>query len=469
MSKFVEKLIENSESDMYPMHMPGHKRRTLKFEPDDTLSQIRAIDISEIQGFDDLNRPEGIIRELEERAERVFGSEHSMLLVNGSTGGILAAISACVKRGGRLLMARNCHRSVYNAANICGLQTSYIYPDVVEGVGINGGISPAAVMNAMAEHPDAQAVVITSPTYEGVVSDIEVIAEVVHGSGLPLIVDEAHGGHFCLHERFGEKYGMVSAIRKGADIVIQSLHKTLPSYTQTAILHYSSSLIDADRLRRYVSSYQTSSPSYILMAGIDRCLDILDRSHVRLFEEYEKNLEKFYSDARELQHLHLLDPRDIMYKNSVAGFDAGKLVIMAPRGKGLFDTLIREFGIHAEMYGSNYVVAMTSIMDNPEAFDILLTSLKKCDIMLDEDFSEEVSGINPAINSLRPRAVMSITDALEDREPDKGSCDPTMVCRNFIYAYPPGVPVMVPGELFSEEILELLDRLGDTGVEMRYQ
>lgn len=226
MKKYLdEALIEYGSSDIYPFHMPGHKRQRLgEFCPEE-------IDITEIDGFDNLHHAGGILKEGQERLASLFGSDESFYLINGSTTGILAAICGCMKKGGRILVGRNCHKSVYHAACLMEARAAYLYPEPTD-FGIQGSILPEEAERKLSEYPDVQAVVITSPTYDGVVSDIEAIAKIVHAHGIPLIVDAAHGAHFGFSDGFPQK-----AIALGADLSVESLHKTLPCYTQTAVLH----------------------------------------------------------------------------------------------------------------------------------------------------------------------------------------------------------------------------------------
>jgi len=252
------KLMAYGNSDVYPFHMPGHKRNK-KFD------EFYKMDITEIEGFDNLHHPESIILEAEQRAAHLFGAEETFFLVNGSTSGILAAISSISKEGSTVLVARNSHKSVYHGIYLNNLKVTYLIPDVIEEFDINGGIDPEEVRICMEHNKEIAGVIITSPTYDGVVSDIRKIADIVHEYGIPLIVDEAHGAHFPLWDEAPE-----SAISCGADMVIHSLHKTLPSLTQTALLHVNGNIVDRDKIRRFLGIYQSSSPSYVLMASIDR-------------------------------------------------------------------------------------------------------------------------------------------------------------------------------------------------------
>ena len=244
MKYLIDDLEEYAQSDYYPFHMPGHKRKSLAFP------NPYEIDITEIDGFDNLHHATGMIKEAEVRGAELYHSKRCFFLVNGSTCGLLAAISAATRRGDKVLVARNCHKAVYHALYMNELQAEYLYPSITKN-GIQGQITVEQVQESLYENPDAVAVILTSPTYEGIVSDVAKIAEVCHEHGIPLIVDEAHGAHFGFGGGFPE-----NAVKLGADAVIMSLHKTLPSFTQTALLHLTSDLIDEKRVERYLSIYE---------------------------------------------------------------------------------------------------------------------------------------------------------------------------------------------------------------------
>ena len=228
----INRLKTYASGPFYPFHMPGHKRLVcLETEKNAGMGAMDfpnpfLMDITEIEGFDNLHHAQGILRRSMEWAANIYGSRKTWYLINGSTCGILAAVCGCTRPGGRILMSRNCHKSAYHAAYLNQLDISYVYPQRIPGLGIQGGILPEDVEKALKGQRDIQAVLIVSPTYDGVVSDVEKIAETVHRAGLPLIVDEAHGAHFHFGAIFPD-----SALDCGADVVIQSVHKTLPSLT----------------------------------------------------------------------------------------------------------------------------------------------------------------------------------------------------------------------------------------------
>ena len=355
-----QQLISYGESDVYPFHMPGHKRRALPFPNPYT------IDITEIDGFDNLHHAEGLIREAEERAAKLYGAGRSYYLVNGSTCGLLAAICAAARRGDKVLAARNCHKAVYHAISMQGLAAEFLYPAITRG-DLQGQITAAQVEEALTKHPDIAVVILTSPTYEGIVSDVAAIAACCHAHGAALIVDEAHGAHFGFGAGFSE-----NAVRLGADAVIMSLHKTLPSFTQTALLHCNGTRIDPGRVARYLGVYETSSPSYLFMAGMDACIDLIREQGAELFAEYRRRLDAFYRDTADLTQLHVMRREDLC-KEEAYDWDDSKLIIYAGTmgGEALHQELLGHYHLQMEMVSADYVLGMTSLMDTDHQMYIL--------------------------------------------------------------------------------------------------
>lgn len=450
-----ESLLENAESGIYPMHMPGHKRNE-KF-----LKMVNpyTIDITEVDGFDDLHAPEEIILDAMEKGKDLYKSRKCFLLVNGSTCGILSAICACVPKGGKLIAARNCHKSVYNAIALTECESVFIMPETDNQNGICYGITAAQVEKALLENPDASAVIITSPTYEGVVSNIEKISEITRKYGVPLIIDEAHGAHFGFSLLFPE-----SAVSKGADIVIQSLHKTLPSFTQSAVLHICTEFGGKFPVQRYLSIFQSSSPSYILMAGIDRCFDILQNDGAKLFELYENRLKKFYSSMENLQVIKILP------SEYPKGFtrDMGKIVIdlssSSLTGGEFSQLLLKKYKIQLEMASSCYAIAMTSICDTDEGFERLKEALIEIDSLLSK--SENTRHFSPLPE--KTETVLKISEALSASSRDIPISEADgKISGEFIYAYPPGIPIIAPGERFTHKVLRSIDELLRCGVAVK--
>ena len=445
-----------SQTNAYPFHMPGHKRNTEMLGSALPFS----IDITEIDGFDNLHSPSGILKDSCERAAKLFGSESAYLLVNGSTCGILAAISSVVHRGDTVIAARNCHKSVYNACALSELDVRFVYPPMTT-CGVCGSISPTSIQAALEDCLRAKAVIITSPTYEGVISDIEVIARICHERGVPLIVDCAHGAHlpFCTFGSKGEP------IKSGADIVITSLHKTLPSLTQTAAAFINGNLVDRKKFERNLSIFETSSPSYVLMSSMDGCFDFIE-SGKREFAAYESMLSSFSTQMKKLEKLSVIcHGSDSLKNRGFYSFDKGKLVITTCStnitGVELAQRLRNDYELELEMSYPSYAVAMTSVCDKPDGLRRLTEAL----LEIDSGLTRTKKGSFPSLpKPMRLRMTNSELDDLPDIELTREqAASGRFISSKYIYAYPPGVPIVAPGELvgvFEYDYIEMLKKSG---------
>lgn len=367
MEHLYDKLKKYAEMDYYPYHMPGHKRRMYGDMP----RQIVELDITEIDGFDNLHQPKEMIQDLQKKAAELYGADESFYLVGGSTSGILSAVSAALPDGGHILMARNCHKSAYHAVYLRNLTVSYLYPTVMEEYDINDAITPKQVCDALDREPDIDAVLVVSPTYEGRIADIEQIAELTHKKGIPLIVDEAHGAHLGFASGFGK-----NSCQSGADIVIQSVHKTLSAMTQTALLHVNGNLVDRDRLRRFLHIYQSSSPSYVLMASIDNAMNLLDKNAEQLFADFQDRYVRMMEELSACRCLKFLFPKK-------GRQDIGKLLISGKKfglsGRQIYDILLEEYHLQPEMAAGSYCLAMFTIADSEEAYARMTKALFEID------------------------------------------------------------------------------------------
>lgn len=440
-----------AKSDIYPFHMPGHKRTPLSADNPYT------VDITEIDGFDDLYAPNGILKEAQERAAKLYGSKKSYYLVNGSTCGILAAVSAAVKPQGKLLMARNSHKSVYHAAYLRGLSTIYINPGIT-AFGIQGAVCPKDIEKKLAKNPGIGAVILTSPTYEGVVSDIKTISEIVHRYEIPLIVDEAHGAHFGFHKAFPE-----TALHLGADIVVQSMHKVLPSLTQTALLHLNSKYVPEEDIEKYLAVYQTSSPSYVLMAGMERCIRLLSERGSELFCSYFSFLKEFYQKTNDFAKIHVMKRQDFT-ENEIFALDMSKILISVKNtnltGKDLSKRLLDAYHLQMEMFSGFYVLGMTSIMDTKAGFFRLLKALEEIDgqIMFTEEKEDEKAALihmlyAPKKKNLELYEAMGLPVTKIPLEKAEGKISGSMVS-----LYPPGIPILLPGEYIEADFIKNISK-----------
>ena len=575
-----EYLKSYNEKGIYPLHMPGHKRRmslsgffgeagfpdaTGKDAPGDTAQQSDALSISvksnaglssflgnsmaydftEVEGTDDLHHAEGILKDSMERTAGVFGADKSYYLVNGSTSGNLIGISAICPLNGELIVARNCHRSVFHALELRNITARFVYPDFDRDFGIFGGVSPEAVERLFLEFPDSKGVVITSPTYEGVVSDIAGIASVCHRHGAVLFVDEAHGAHFGLVESSGFPK---NAVQCGADISVQSAHKTLIGLTQTAFLHIRKGFVDESKVERFIDIYETSSPSYPLMLSLDACTEMVIREGEKVFCDWAETLRLFDESIRSLRYFRVLcHGKDDIRNHGFFDFDKSKLLVNCGNthfdGEKFMETMRERFGFELEMQLSKNALAMTGPGDDRKQIlrfaEALLTLDREEEKRGDDywdcsegahskshalshqlsfDFSDCSEG---ALRKLELRESESEKECVEWQDSRENSCscfdkvdtkqkdvDPEMkeysrevpcsgtdymslmsmelcqavtiqhavdaesesvdiseaagrISAEYVYCYPPGVPLLVPGETLDQRcVAGLLELLG---------
>lgn len=468
MNNIYNNLIKHKDSDYYPFHMPGHKRNHEMIKKygiwNEGLSPFD-IDITEIDNFDNLHNPESIIKKAESLAAVLYGAKESIYSVNGSTGAILAVLGL-ISRGETVLIARNCHKSVYHGVELYGLVPHYLVGKTDE-YGMYLSLEPQEVEDAFKLNNSIKMVVITSPTYEGVVSDIGEIAEICHKYGAYLMVDEAHGAHFGFDKYFPE-----SAVRLGADFVVQSLHKTLPSFTQTAILHIcldNETLIR--RIRRQFNILETSSPSYIFLAGMENSLILIRKHGEELFSSYKERLVKFRNEMALLKNIRLCIPPDSF------AYDNGKLVMSAGMNLGakLYKLLYEKYHLVMEMKSKDYVVAMTSIFDTDEAFERLSKALFALDkdetfFKLDNEANFDYTLRDEAFNFL-PKIKLLPFEAVENsvkfgKQKVKLEEAEGLIAADYVYFYPPGIPILVPGEVIDRDTVAKIKIAVSTGIDV---
>ena len=409
MKSLLDRLKEHA---VKPYHMPGHKRRAIaKGLPYD-------IDITEIEGFDNLHDMKGVLKDVAKRASSLYKSIESYPLVNGSTCGVLASIYTLTRLNKNILVARNCHKSVYNAVELLDLNPTYIMPEIKD-IGIMGKVTAESVEEVLAGG-NIGTVVITSPTYEGVISDISGIYEVCKKYGAYLFVDGAHGAHFI--DKAME-----------CDLCVMSLHKTLPSLTQTALLHVYSDRVNPDEVRHALSIFETSSPSYVLLASIDECLRYTEENK-KDFDALSGTLTYFYDQTVALDNMRVF-----------CFDDPGKIIISVADGHELADRL-RQHNIEVEMASEHYVLAIATVMDRLNDLQILLKALYSIDKTLTPYKVEKVPQIK-----------------IPERKDGSGEGEflgllecQGKISKEYLWAYPPGVPIVAPGEIIDKEMIEYL-------------
>jgi lysine decarboxylase len=447
-------LMKYSASGPTPFHMPGHKLG--KGIPGEFLKNLALLDITEIPGADNLHNPEGIIKEAQGRAAGAFGADETFFLVNGSTCGIHAMIMTACKPGDSLIVSRDCHKSVIAGMMLAGVRPVYLMPAYDRRFGIPTCVNPEKLKEALEENRDAAGVLITRPNYYGICSNIEETARIVHAHGKLLMVDEAHGAHLCFSSRLP-----VSALEGGADMCVQSAHKTLPAFTQGAYLHVKSGLADRERLRFFLRLLQTSSPSYVIMSLLDIARDIMEHDGEKLLDGVLDNIGLM---KRRLDGLHGLeflksgkgddweqdDTRITINvaKLGITGFEAG-------------NELRARHNIQVEMSDLYNIVLIATVADGSESFAKLEKGLDELaaifkggtastDIIM-EDLDIPVQGIDLRDMISRKGVRVGLDSAIG------------RVCMDIITPYPPGVPVICPGEVITREIADYIRRVMNEG------
>ena len=431
--------------DIYPFHMPGHKGNPMFFP-----QGLTNLDLTEIPGMDVLHRPDGIILEFQDAIASFYCADKSYLLVNGSTAGIVAAICATCNEGQKIYAARNGHVSMYNAIAMAGAEPIYLMPEITPD-GLSGGI-------VLDEIEEGAVVFIVSPTYEGFVSDIKTIADKVHSRGGLLIVDEAHGAHFRFHDYFPE-----SALDLGADIVVQSFHKTLPALGQMAVLHVKGDRIDVGRMEYFLQVMQTTSPSYMMMGQLSYVLNMLWK-RPEIFETYVNRLKglRMALAANEVQAISLTG-RERIGMHGIYDIDLSKLLFRVnvyEKAEAISAMLASQYRVQLEMARGFHMLGMTTVADIDEGFQRMWGAIGSMNIKLEEGLEAKAEKLSPVISRFDPEIVMSPSAAIyQDTEVVAWEQAHGRIAAEVVAAYPPGVAIVAPGERIPEGLPKLSDKI----------
>ena len=453
MSAYIlDKLLELQEKNAYPLHMPGHKRN-LDFMPYD----FRTMDITETGEVDNLHDPKEIIAESQNAMAELLGADKSFYLVNGGSSGTVASILGCCNPGDHVLVATNCHKSIYHALVLSGVKPVYISPQMTEE-SLCGGISIRDMFRAFDQY-DIKAMIITSPTYEGFTCNVKVIADIVHKHNATLIVDECHGAHFVFSEAFPH-----SALSEGADVVVNSWHKTLPCLNQAAVLSVKSQRVDMARIKEAVSMMNTTSPSYPILASIDYARHILTTDK-NLFTSYIETITEARHELAHCKVLKLVND-SIKGENDIFDLDISKFTIMVRTemtGKELSDILLNKYNIQIEMAGPHHIIAMTSVADDPKGIKKFVKAIRDIDKKLERKYIDKLPlEIAPVREpQMTPRNVYY---AEKEYVPiDKGE---GRIPASIIMAYPPGIPIVSVGEVLTKGHIEQIETLQKLDVDV---
>jgi len=448
-------LRKYADSKFLPFHMPGHMGGSI-FPPEFAKSLID-IDFTELPGLDNLYNPCGIIEQAQKQAAKVFGADSTFFLVNGSTAGIHAMIAGTLKSGDKLLVPRNCHRSVAAAMALCDIQPIYIKNDYSREHALLLPISEEQVVQAFKCNPDASGILLVNPDYYGICGQLTEIGKITRKLGKLLLVDEAHGAHFPFHEKLP-----ISAAYAQADAWVQSAHKTLPSLTQTGFLHIKGNRVNPDRVLKMLSFFQTSSPSYILMASLDWSRFFMEVNGNKRLGELIDTIQKITASLKARWGVKTI--ADYSLTENISAIDPTKLCLdVSSRFTSGYEALekLREQRIEPEMADFHRLVFICTIAHDSRSLKLLYEKLNL--ILKISDLNNRLPEFPDMYNTL-PIQIMSPRQAFNsimENIPLQNS--EGRVCGNAIGAYPPGTPRFCPGEMIDAEGIEELTTIKSFG------
>lgn len=438
----LDAILSYGASGIIPFHMPGHKQNTRKFG---TVLPY-ALDMTETAGMADLHHPSGRLKEAQEELARSRGARASFFSIAGSTAGILSGMRTLTRRGDKVLLSRGSHRSVYHGLEILGLRGAYLLPRLQADLPLYLDPDPDLLKRRLEEEKDVKLVLVTSPTFEGAISDLEAMVKVCHDYGALLMVDQAHGAHLTYLNRLGKRH-YSEALAAGADLVVESLHKTLPALTPAALVHCGNR-VDPSELARNLSIFETSSPSHPLMASMDACLDYMERRGLEDLDRLLVEIRNFRDRVRDLKLLKLVDlpgpgdPLKILLSCQKTR-ESGQEVTLA----------LRKMGFEFEMTLGPLILAMPSIGNEPGDLDRLARAL------LDLDRRVHPAETAPSLpNFPLPPKAMEIDQALDcPMEIIRAGEAEGKIAGESVWAYPPGIPILLPGEKITDTWLDCME------------
>lgn len=455
-------LMEYVNRNTIPFHVPGHKKgqgMDNKFK-DFVGTNVLSIDVTVFKLVDSLHHPTGAIKKAQELAADAYGSDSAFFSIHGTSGAIQAMILSVVTQGDKIIIPRNVHKSVTAGIILSGAVPVYMQPEIDRTIGVALGVTPETVERTLKENPDAKAVLIINPTYYGVASDIKRIADIVHSYDIPLIVDEAHGPHLGFNDRLP-----MSGMQAGADMCAQSTHKIIGSLTQSSLLQVRSERIDVNRVQQVMNLLQTTSPSYILMASLDVARMQIATKGKELLDTAIDLAEYTRSEVNKIPGLYCFG-REVLNKKGAFDIDPTKITIcckdMGITGFQLDQILADKYHIQVELSDLYNVLAVGSFGDTKQTMDALISALREISaeytniqnrrggVLEIPEIPKQVATPREAFNS--PKIPVSLKNSIGE------------ISGEFLLAYPPGIPVLCPGERITPEIINYVEALKNAGL-----
>ncbi len=463
----IDALQKYNSDRIIRWHMPGHKGGQMTHNPALQFlgDRVYQADVTNVPGMDDLHQPQGIIKEAQELAAATFGADKTYFLINGSSCGLQALVMASCKPGEKILVPRNIHRSILSGIILSGAVPVFFMPEYDYDYGIPLGTTPAGIAACLQKHPDVRAVLLVYPTYQGIASDIETIAQIVHQHGLPLLVDEAHGPHFGFHEDLPK-----AALLAGADAVVQGTHKMLSSFTQASMLHLKGNRLNQQRLESMLRLLQSTSTSYLLLSSLDGARAQLAH-HGRELTESALELSHFLRAELKTLGLQVLG-EEMLGQPGVYGLDLTKITISLRSLKvsGLWaEKWLREtYRLQVEMADVFNLLLLVTFGNWRSDANNLLSALS--DMAYTLKTSPQITAAHGAVENINPYPVIPEL-ALPPREAFWSSPTPVPlsaavghISAEVITCYPPGIPVICPGERYNQDIIDYLIAMRHLGV-----
>lgn len=446
----LEALQELQKRRVVPFDVPGHKRGKGNIELTNFLgAQCMSVDVNSMKPLDNLCHPVSVIREAEQLAAEAFGAEHAFFMVNGTTGAVQNMIFSVCKEGEKIILPRNVHRSVINAFILCGAVPVYVNPEVDKRLGIALGMSVRTVEQTIREHPDAKAIFVNHPTYYGICSHLKAIVKLAHEHGMLVLADEAHGTHFY----FGEHLPC-SAMEAGADMASVSMHKSGGSLTQSSFLLVGKA-VNADYVRQVINLTQTTSASYLLMASLD-----ISRKNLALHgkEIFQKVFDLAAYAREEINRIGDYDAygAELINGDSIYDFDLTKLSIytleIGLAGIEVYDKLRDEYEIQIEFGDLGNILAYLSVGDRKQDLERLVSALAEIRRRYRKDKTGMLQHeyISPEV-VIRPKEAFYGAQKTVLLRESVGE-----ICSEFVMCYPPGIPILAPGERITNDILSYI-------------
>lgn len=456
----LEALEEMKSARLVPFDVPGHKRG--KGNPDLTAflgEKCMSVDVNSMKMLDNLCHPVSVIKEAEELAADAFGAAHAFFMVGGTTSAVQSMVLSVCKKGDKIILPRNVHRSVINIMILCGAVPVYVNPDMNDQLGIALGMKLSEVEKAIQENPDAKAILVNNPTYYGICSNLKGITRLAHAHGMKMLVDEAHGTQLY----FGKNLPM-TAMQAGADMAAVSMHKSGGSLTQSSFLLTGKDM-NPGYVRQIINLTQTTSGSYLLMASLDISRRTLAMKGQEIFEKVQGMVEYARDEINQIGDYYAYS-KELINGDSVYDFDTTKLIVntlqVGLAGIEVYDLLRDEYDIQTEFGDLANFLAYVSVGDRPRDIERLVSALAEIRRIYKKDSANLMTS-----EYINPKVIYSPQEAFyaEKASMPLEDCK-DMVCAEFVMCYPPGIPILAPGELITEEIIRYIKYAKEKGCSM---